>query len=129
MRSPEKNNGFATWSNIWTYPLDVSDPTSIRKAVSNAIRNFDFIDALVNNAGFSIFGAFECATDLEIQSQLNTNLLGVMNVTRAILPHFQGSKDGRIITVTSIGGLVAFPLFSLYHASKWATEGFMESLY
>ena len=90
MRSPQKDNGFAAWPNIKTYPPDVTKPTNIRKAVSNAIHDFDHIDVLVNNAGFSVFGAFECATDLEIQAQLNTNLLGVMNVTRAILPHFRG---------------------------------------
>ena len=129
MRPPEKNNGLATWSNIKTYPPDVTNSTSISKAVSDAIRDFDHIDVLVNNAGFSVFGAFECATDLEIQAQLDTNLLGVMNVTRAILPHFRGRQNGRIITITSVGGLVAFPLFSLYHASKWAVEGFMESLH
>jgi len=84
---------------------------------------------LVNNAGFSVFGAFECASESDVQRQLNTNLLGVMNVTRAVLPHFRQRKAGRIISVTSVGGLVAFPLFTLYHASKWAVEGFMESLH
>ena len=129
MRSPQKESAFAPQANLRMYPLDVTDSTSITEAVSNAIRDFDHIDVLVNNAGFSLFGAFEYATEDEIQLQLNTNLLGVMNVTRAILPHFRHRQEGCIITVTSVGGLAAFPLFSLYHASKWAVEGFMESLH
>ena len=129
MRSPERQTGFAAQTNIKVYPLDVTDTTSITDAVSNAIRDFDHIDVLVNNAGFSVFGAFEYATPDEIQLELDTNLGGVMNMTRAILPHFRQRKGGCIITITSIGGLAAFPLFSLYHASKWAVEGFMESLH
>ncbi len=129
LRAPEKQSGFAHYPNIKTYQLDVTDTPSITTAVAKAIEDFGQIEVLVNNAGVSVFGAFECATENEIQQQLNTNLLGVMNVTRAVLPHFRQRKQGRLITVTSVGGLVAFPLFTLYHASKWAVEGFMESLH
>ena len=129
MRSPEKHTIFSQHANIKTYKLDVTDMASITSAVANAIRDFGQIDVLVNNAGLSVFGAFECATESEIQKQLNTNLLGVMNVTRAVLPHFRQRKAGRIITLSSIGGLATFPLFTLYHATKWAVEGFMESLH
>jgi len=102
---------------------------SIQSAVTNAIQDFGQINVLVNNAGFSLFGAFEYATESEIQKQISTNLLGVMNVTRALLPHFRQKKEGRIITLSSIGGVATFPLFTLYHATKWAVEGFMESLH
>ena len=129
MRSPEKHSDFAQSSNIKIYRLDVSDTESITTAISHAIKDFGQIDILLNNAGFSVFGAFECASEEEVQNQLNTNLLGVMNATRAILPHLRQRRNGRIITITSIGGLAAFPLFTLYHATKWAVEGFMESLY
>jgi NAD(P)-dependent dehydrogenase (short-subunit alcohol dehydrogenase family) len=129
MRSPEKQNDFAQSPKIKIYRLDVTDTASIDVAISNAVQNFGQVDILLNNAGFSVFGAFECASEQEIQSQLNTNLLGVMNVTRAVLPHFRQRREGRIITITSIGGLAAFPLFTLYHATKWAVEGFMESLH
>jgi NAD(P)-dependent dehydrogenase (short-subunit alcohol dehydrogenase family) len=129
MRSPEEHTDFSQHANIKTYKLDVTDIESIASAVASAIIDFGQIDVLVNNAGLSVFGAFECATEDEIQKQLNTNLLGVMNVTRAVLPHFRQRKTGHIITLSSIGGLATFPLFSLYHATKWAVEGFMESLH
>ncbi len=129
IRSPEKQTEFSQYPNVKTYRLDVTDPASIKTAVTSALADFKQIDVLVNNAGFSVFGAFESATDLEVQEQLNTNLVGVMNVTRAILPHFRERRAGRLIAITSIGGLAAFPLFTLYHASKWAVEGFMESLH
>jgi NAD(P)-dependent dehydrogenase (short-subunit alcohol dehydrogenase family) len=129
MRSPEKHNDFIQHPRTKTYRVDVTDTRSIATAISDAIKDFGQIDVLVNNAGFSVFGAFECASEEEVQNQLNTNLLGVMNVTRAILPHFRQRKEGRIIALSSIGGLAAFPLFTLYHASKWAVEGFMESLH
>ena len=129
MRSPDKHIDFSQYANIKTYKLDVTNIASITTAISSAVSDFGRIDVLVNNAGLAVFGAFECATTIEIQEQLNTYLVGVMNVTRAMLPHFRQRKDGYIITLSSIGGLAAFPLFTLYHATKWAVEGFMESLH
>ncbi len=84
MRSPEQHTDFVQYPTVKTYPLDVTDTTSITTAISQAIQDFGQIDVLVNNAGFSVFGAFECASESDIQRQLNTNLLGVMNVTRAV---------------------------------------------
>jgi len=86
------------------------------------------IDVVFNNAGYGLAGPFEGATDEQIVQQLNTNLLGVMRVTKAFLPHFRENKAGTFITTTSIGGLITLPFNTVYHATKWALEGWSESL-
>jgi short-subunit dehydrogenase len=82
----------------------------------------------VNNAGYGLVGAFEASTTEQIEKQFQTNVFGVMNVCREILPYFREQKRGTIVNVASVGGRITFPLYSLYHASKWAVEGFSESL-
>jgi NAD(P)-dependent dehydrogenase (short-subunit alcohol dehydrogenase family) len=83
---------------------------------------------LFNNAGYGLAGAFEGASDAQLVDEIDTNLLGVMRVTQAFLPAMRKRKHGTIITTTSIGGLVAFPFNSVYHATKWGLEGWSESL-
>ncbi len=80
------------------------------------------------NAGYALVGAFEAMSNEQIKRQFDTNVFGVMNVTRAILPYFRQKNGGTIINTTSMGGLLTFPLYSVYHSTKWALEGFMESL-
>ncbi|HEX3342615.1 MAG TPA: SDR family NAD(P)-dependent oxidoreductase [Pseudolabrys sp.] len=89
---------------------------------------FGAIDVLVNNAGFGLFGLFESASREKIQEQFDVNVFGVMDVTRAILPHFRKNKRGLVINVSSAGGIITLPLMSLYISTKFAIEGFSESL-
>lgn len=104
----------------WTRPA--------HRAIADTIQTFGRLDAIVNNAGYGAVGAFEAATPDQIRRQFDTNVFGVMNVVRAVLPHFRAKKAGTIINVASAGGRIAFPLYSLYHGTKWAVEGFSEAL-
>jgi len=108
-------------------PLDVTNPEQIRPTVEKAI-SLAKIDVVFNNAGYGIAGAFEAFSDEQLTRIVNTNLLGVMRVTQAFIPYFRKNRSGMFITTTSIGGLVAFPFFSPYHATKWALEGWSESM-
>lgn len=115
-------------ANIHVVPLDVTDTSSIDNALTEGLEHFGRIDALVNNAGFSLTGPFESIPPARIEAQFAVNVTGVMNVTRALLPHFRAHKAGTIINVSSRGGIVGLPLMSLYCASKFALEGFSEAL-
>lgn len=108
--------------------LDVTDPASIAAAVTETLSRFGSLDAVVNNAGYGLVGPFEATTGEAVDRQLATNVVGIMNVTRAVLPHFRERRAGVIVNVASMGGRITFPLYSVYHASKWAVEGFSESL-
>lgn len=129
MRSPEKETELAKLANVKCYRLDVTDNTSIETAIQNAVTDFGAIDVLVNNAGYGVDGVFEAMTDEVIQRQFDTNVFGLMRVTRAIIPYFRQRGGGTIIQIASMGGRLAFPLFSIYHGTKWAVEGFSESLH
>lgn len=128
MRSPEKSEELQGITDVECFRLDVTDPASIRSAIAAAIDKFGQINAVVNNAGYAVVGPFEAATPEEIEGQMETNVYGVMNVCREILPTFRDQKGGVIVNVASMGGRITFPLYSIYHASKWAVEGFSESL-
>jgi NAD(P)-dependent dehydrogenase (short-subunit alcohol dehydrogenase family) len=108
--------------------LDVLDSDSIRTAIETACERFGKIDAVVNNAGYGMVGPFEASTPEQVERQIGTNVIGLMNVTRQIIPHFREQQSGTIINVSSMGGRVTFPFYSVYHATKWAVEGFSESL-
>ncbi|MEO1261048.1 MAG: SDR family oxidoreductase [Bacteroidota bacterium] len=127
MRKPEKETELNNLENIELLPLDVTVTDQIKSTVEKAISIGD-IDVVFNNAGYGLAGPFEGASDEQIVRQLNTNLLGVMRVTQAFIPHFRERKNGLFITTTSIGGLVTLPFNSVYHATKWALEGWSESL-
>jgi len=136
MRSPEqviskeagRANSLTNLDRLIFLKLDVTDSDSIKTAVAEAIQQFGAIDVLVNNAGYGMLGAFETSTPEQIQRQFHTNVFGLMETTRAVLPHFRDRQSGVIVNVASVGGRVAFPLYSLYHSTKWAVEGFSESL-
>ncbi len=128
MRSPEKETKLTRFPNFQLYRLDVTDNASIEAAIQSAVADFGGIDALVNNAGFGADGVFEAMDDEFIRKQFDTNVFGLMRVTRAIVPYFRKKKAGTIIQVASMGGRLAFPLYSIYHGTKWAVEGFSESL-
>lgn len=128
MRNPEKGKDLLVHQNIKLFALDVMDETSIQEAFDGTLKSFGGIDVLFNNAGYALVGAFEAMSQDQLKKQFDTNVYGVMNTTRAILPYFRKKKGGMIINTTSMGGLITFPLYSVYHATKWALEGFMESL-
>ncbi len=128
MRTPEKEKELSKVDGIKLFKLDVTDPASIQSAIEESISVFGGIDVVVNNAGYGGVGVFEAASQEQIQRQFDTNVFGVMNVTRAILPYFRQKKSGTIINVTSVGGLITFPIYSVYHSTKWAVEGFAEAL-
>jgi NAD(P)-dependent dehydrogenase (short-subunit alcohol dehydrogenase family) len=108
--------------------LDVTDTAAIRATVNEAFERFGRIDVVVSNAGYGVLGAAEELTDAQIDRQLATNLTGSIQVIRASLPHLRAQGGGRIVQVSSEGGQIAYPGFSLYHASKWGIEGFIESV-
>lgn len=129
MRSPEKASPRLKKANVMIIRLDVTDLESIKHAFAEALDGFGQIDAVVNNAGYGLSGPFEGATEAQIKRQFDTNVFGLMNVTREILPYFRHQQKGRIINIASMGGRLTFPYYSLYHSTKWAVEGFSESLH
>jgi NAD(P)-dependent dehydrogenase (short-subunit alcohol dehydrogenase family) len=108
-------------------PLDVTDRAQIDAAVRRALE-LGPVDVVFNNAGYGLAGPFEGASDEQIVAEVDTNLLGVLRTTRAFLPAFRERGAGVFIATTSIGGLATFPFNSVYHATKWALEGWSESL-
>lgn len=128
MRNPDNETELKSLENILVAKLDVLDLDSIEKAFREGIQKFDNIDVLLNNAGYGAYGPLETFSRDKILRQFNTNVIGLLDVTRAILPHFRHNKKGIIINISSIGGKMTFPLGSLYHGTKFAVEGISESL-
>ncbi len=108
--------------------LDVTDRDADFATVRQAAQHFGRLDIVVNNAGYGHFGMIEELTEQEVRAQLETNLFGALWVTQAALPILRAQGSGHIIQVSSIGGISAFPNIGAYHASKWALEGFSQSL-
>lgn len=129
MRRPDAGHPLAALPNVVITRLDVEDSSSIESAVNLAINRFGGIDVLVNNAGFGLFGVFEATPPAKIREQFDVNLFGVMEVTRAVLPHFRARRSGSIVNIGSGAGVFALPMSSLYCASKFALEGFTEALW
>ena len=111
-----------------TLAMDVTRPDQVQTAVDAALARFGRIDVLVNNAGYGHLSVFEEATAEDAQIQYDTNVFGMMHVTRAVLPAMRAQRSGRIFNVSSVGGIVGGPSGALYCASKFAVEGFTESL-
>lgn len=128
MRNPEKESELNQLQNVLLTRLDVLDLTSIDEAIKLGIQKFGKIDVLVNNAGYGAYGPLESFPRERILKQFNTNVIGLLDVTRAILPHFRANKSGLILNISSMGGKMTFPLGSLYHGTKFAVEGISESL-
>jgi NAD(P)-dependent dehydrogenase (short-subunit alcohol dehydrogenase family) len=108
--------------------LDVTDRAAATDAVRRAAAELGTLDVLVNNAGYGHFGMVEELTEEEVRAELDTNFLGTLWLTQAALPIMRRQGHGRIIQVTSEGGIRAFPGIGAYHASKWAVEGLSQSL-
>lgn len=127
MRNPAAETELGKVAGVTLLPLDVTDPGQVAAAAKAALAEGP-VDVLFNNAGYGLAGPFEGATDDQLTRELDTNLLGVMRVTQQFLASMRERGSGLIVTTTSIGGLVTFPFNSVYHATKWALEGWSESL-
>ena len=128
MRNIEKETELSLFPNILVAYCDVLNKSSILEAIQKGIERFGSIDVLINNAGYYTIGTLEATSSEEIQRQIDTNLIGVIEVTKALIPHFREQKYGTIINISSIAGIISVPLQSIYHASKWGLEGFSEAL-
>ena len=113
---------------LWIAQLDVTDSAAVRQVMAGAFAAFGRIDVVVSNAAYALFGAGEELGDAQIDQQITTNLTGSIQVIRAALPHLRAQGGGRILQISSEGGQIAYPNFSLYHATKWGIEGFVESV-
>lgn len=129
MRSPQKEEELNTLDNVLVSQLDVQNLVSIDTAIKEGIDKFGKIDVVLNNAGYGLMGTFESASRESVARQFDVNVMGLFDVTRAVLPHFRKNKDGMFINISSIGGKMTFPIMPLYHATKFAVEGFSESLH
>lgn len=114
--------------NVATFELDVTKEHTIATAVDATMRRFGSIDVVVNNAGYGLFGPLEGANAEQFEAQFRTNVFGVTNVLRHVLPVMRKQRSGTVVNISSIGGRVATPLGSAYYASKFALEGLSESL-
>lgn len=127
MRNPDKETELNQLGNVTLLPLDVADAGQIKETVGKAIASGP-VDVVFNNAGYGLMGALEGLADEKIMRQINTNLMGAIRITQAFIPHFRQNGGGVFISTTSIGGFMGFPLHSLYHATKFALEGWSESM-
>lgn len=120
---------FGSPKNLLALPLDVTREDQAIAAAKAAIEHFGKIDVLLNNAGFGLLGAVEEATEAEVEAVYKTNVFGVLNVTRAILPYMRKAKSGRILNISSIGGYRGAAGFGVYSSAKFAVEGLSEALH
>jgi NAD(P)-dependent dehydrogenase (short-subunit alcohol dehydrogenase family) len=129
LRNPTQAGDLADLPRVLVTRLDVTDGSSIAAAVDAAHARFGGIDVLLNNAGYGAYGPLE-AFDMEgIRRQFDTNVIGLLEVTKAVLPSMRAQGKGVIVNISSIGGRMTFPLGSLYHGTKFAVEGLSEALH
>jgi NAD(P)-dependent dehydrogenase (short-subunit alcohol dehydrogenase family) len=128
-RDPERvSAAVGAHDDLLTVALDITDPTGAQAAVDAAVERFGRIDVLVNNAGTFHAGFFEEITPEDFRAQLETNFFGPLNVTRAVLPVLRAQRSGHVVSISSTAGLIGGEFTSAYAASKFALEGWMESL-
>lgn len=129
LRNPTQAGDLSDLPRVLVTRLDVTDGSSIAAAVDAAHARFGGIDVLLNNAGYGAYGPLE-AFDMEgIRRQFDTNVIGLLEVTKAVLPSMREQGKGVIVNISSIGGRMTFPLGSLYHGTKFAVEGLSEALH
>ncbi|SDE08456.1 SDR family oxidoreductase [Limimaricola pyoseonensis] len=129
MRSPENETELSALDRVLVTRLDVTDGASITAAVDAAIDRFGAIDVLLNNAGYGAYGPLEAFPVEGIRRQFDTNVIGLLEVTKAVLPTMRDRASGTIVNISSIGGRMTFPLGTLYHGTKFAVEGLSEALH
>lgn len=127
MRSPDKETELNKLAGVVLLPLDVTNPGQIRDAVDKVVE-MGGVDVVFNNAGYGMAGPLEGLTDEQIVRMVDTNLMGAIRTTKAFIPYFREKRAGLFINTTSIGGLITVPFNSMYHATKWALEGWSESM-
>lgn len=129
-RKPEQLNELVEQypGKILPLALDVTKKEQIQAAIAETVAHFGRIDVLVNNAGFGITGAAEAFTDEQVSSQLEANLYGPIEITRAVIPYMRRQKSGRILNISSIGGRVGSAGVSIYQAAKFGLSGFSEAI-
>ncbi|MCE4299152.1 SDR family oxidoreductase [Xanthomonas hortorum] len=113
---------------LHVFQLDLRDSAAVREVVAQAFQTLGRIDVLISNAGYGTLGAAEAATDAQVRAVIDTNLIGSITLIQATLPHLRRQGGGHVVQVSSEGGQIAYPGFSLYHASKWGIEGFVEAV-
>lgn len=129
MRDPSAGADLGALENTLVARLDVTDGASIAKAVAEGFARFGRIDALLNNAGYGAYGPLEAFSMERIRRQFDTNVIGLLEVTKAVLPNMRANRAGTIVNISSIGGQITFPLGTLYHGTKFAVEGISEALH
>lgn len=127
MRNPEKETELNQLKNVTILPLDITKPAQIIETANKALA-LGSIDVVMNNAAVGIIGPLEGVSEAQLVQQIDTNLLGAIRVTQAFIPHFRERKSGTFINITSMAGLVTFPLDSLYHTVKFGLQAFSEGL-
>ncbi len=118
MRQPSAEMELVQSDRLKLVELDVQKPASIHTAVATTLSHFGKIDIWVNNAGYGVFGPVEAASHAQIQRQYDVNVFGLIDCVKAIAPHFRANRGGVLINVTSIGGLMTAPGYSIYNSSK-----------
>jgi NAD(P)-dependent dehydrogenase (short-subunit alcohol dehydrogenase family) len=114
---------------VFTAAMDVTNEAQVKSAVDAAVKHFGRIDALVNNAGFGLLGAIEEASAGEVERVYRTNVFGLLNVTRAVLPIMRKQRSGHVINISSVGGYRSSPGWGIYCSTKFAVEGITEALH
>lgn len=114
--------------DLYVVQVDVAQEDQVQEAVRQGIAHFGRVDVLVNNAGFGMVTAIEEATDAEVRKQYDTNVFGLLNVTRAVLPYLRQQKSGRVINISSLFGYDVIPGWGLYGSTKFAVEGLSKGL-
>ena len=127
MRNPNNDKELGRIPGISLVSLDITDPREIDRVAQDVVASGG-VDVVFNNAGYGLTGALEALTDEQILRVVETNMLGAIRTTKAFIPHFREKRAGLFINTTSIGGLMTVPFNSLYHATKWALEGWSESM-
>jgi NADP-dependent 3-hydroxy acid dehydrogenase YdfG len=128
MRSPESAGELAGKKNVLVTALDVTDDSSIIAAVKQAVEHFGSIDVLVNNAGYGVYGLLEATSVESIRKQFETNVVGLLAATRAVVPGMRKKCSGVVVNVGSIAGKMTYPLGTMYNGTKFAVEGISEAL-
>ena len=130
LRRPEQLDDLVVrhQDRLWVRALDVTDTGRMRHVVAEAFADLGRVDVVVSNAGFGVFGAAEDLTDGQVEAMIATNLTASIQLARAVIPYLRAQGGGRLLQLSSMGGHIAFPAFSMYHATKWGIEGFFESL-
>jgi NAD(P)-dependent dehydrogenase (short-subunit alcohol dehydrogenase family) len=127
MRSPNSEKELTRIPGVTLMALDTTDPQQIQSVAEQAVASGG-VDVVFNNAGYGLAGPLEGLSDEQVLRLVNTNMLGPIRTTKAFIPHFREKRAGLFINTTSIGGLMTVPFNSIYHATKWALEGWSESM-